>query len=417
MLTKKMQIQAVVDRLHGLPTTLTAANLAEPWRTCWQALENADGNKRDALVLAMQDRDDRDAILGAVFSAVPGAPLGHFPSLLEMDQAGLLAPIEWLWTDWIPLGMLSLLTASPGAGKSMVALDLAGRIIESTTFPDGSPIACTRATVVYVDAEATPQIHNERIEMWGIDRSRLYLMVPDVEDLFIDLNQTVHRDRLVEMITTVNPGLVVIDSLSTISLKGENNKEDVMQLLGFLSRVALEFNCGMLLIHHLRKRSVLPMGDVLTQDDVRGSGHIVAAARSVLGLSIIQTGAEPDRNGPRRLEVLKTNLTRYPRPIGLELIPRHPKGVLLKYGPVPERYEAPTKIDSCTDWLLAVLEELGEPAKPAELVELAADEGYGRALVYKSKKLLEGQIINTRGRKDPHNKWALAEWQDQEEEK
>jgi len=30
-----------------------------------------------------------------------------------------------------------------------------------------------------VDAEAVPQIQNERAEGWGMDRSRLYLMLPE----------------------------------------------------------------------------------------------------------------------------------------------------------------------------------------------------------------------------------------------
>jgi hypothetical protein len=409
MLTKKMQIQAIADRLAGMETTLKARNLSEPWRTCWQALDEVPPEQgRQALVLAMQEHPERDAILGAIFSAQPGAPLGHFPSLQEMHDAGMIPPIEWLWPDWIPLGMLSLLTGEGGAGKSMLALDLANRITAGTPFPDGAPVPRPGAPVVYVEAEAVPQLHDQRTEWWQSDRSKLHLMLPGPDELFIDLNEPACRDRLVEMVTTVNPALVVVDSLSTISLKGENNKEDVVQLLGFLSRVANGFNIGLLLIHHLRKRVGGQLSFGLTQDDVRGSGHIVAAARSVLGLSLVQTGPETDKNGPRRLEMLKTNLSRYPKPIGCQLVPLHPQGVYWKYGEAPERYRAPTKVDACADWLLATLQEHGEPVKPKDLVELAAEEGYGRAILYKARKLLEGQVVNTAGRKNPDNRWALA---------
>jgi len=182
-----------------------------------------------------------------------------------------------------------------------------------------------------------------------------------------------------------------------------------VQLLGFLSRLALEFDCALLLIHHLRKRPGGQMAFALTQDDVRGSGHIVAAARSVLGLSIIQTGPEPDKNSPMRLEILKTNLARYPRPLGVHKVPLEPAGVTLRYGEAPEEYQEPNKVDQCADWLLARLLEQGEPMKPKEIVELAAEEGHSRASVYRARDFLEseGLLVNVGTR--PHCLWTLAE--------
>ncbi len=51
--------------------------------------------------------------------------------------------------------------------------------------------------------------------------------------------------------------------------------------------------------------------------DFRGSGHITAMARTVLGLSVVQTGKTFSLNGPRRLELVKTNLGPYPNPLGV----------------------------------------------------------------------------------------------------
>jgi len=413
MLTKRMQIQAIADRLAGLPTTLKSSVMSEPWRAMMAVIEGAEpGQAREALLLALRGHPDRETIAGAIFSTRAGATLGDFPSLQKMHDAGLIPPIEWLWPDWIPLAMLSLLTGEGGVGKSMLALDLADRIIRGAAFPDGAPIPRPGSPIVYVEAEAVPQIHDQRTQWWHSDRSRLHLMLPAVAngELFIDLNDLACRERLVEMVATLLPSLVVVDSLSTVSLKGENNKEDVVQLLGFLSRLALEFDCALLLIHHLRKRPGGQMAFTFTQDDVRGSGHIVAAARSVLGLSIIQTGPEPDKNSPMRLEILKTNLARYPKPIGVHKMPLEPVGVTLRYGEAPEEYQEPNQVDQCADWLLARLLESGEPMKPGELVELAAEEGYNRATLYRARKQLEDQVLDTLGRQNPRNKWMLAQW-------
>ena len=411
MLTRRMQVQAVADRVAGLETTLTARSFCEPWRGCWEALDRArPGEERLALVAAMQEEAERDAILGAIFAAEAGAPLGEYPSLQEMHDEGLLPPVEWLWQDWIPLRMLSLLAGEPGVGKSMIALDLAGRIIAGRDFPDGRRASWASRAVIYVDAEDAPSIHDERSQAWGMDRARLFLMLPEAGGLFIDLNEQAARDRLVEMIHTIAPALVIVDSLSSISLRGESAKEDVMCLLAFLKRVAQNFDCAVLLIHHLRKPPPGMQARLLTMADVRGSGHIVAAARSVIGASVVQTGAEADPNGPRRLEVLKTNLTRYPRPLGINLVPLvgGDKWVFLKYGDAPNRYEEPTKADLCGDWLMAALREHGEPMKPKKIVGLAAEEGYNRRLVYRAREQLGDEIVDTANSHDPNNCWALA---------
>jgi predicted ATP-dependent serine protease len=178
--------------------------------------------------------------------------------------------------------MLTLRGAVPGAGKSFVALDLARRIIEGSTFPDGTPVGAGRP-VVYVDAEAIPQVINERAENWKMDKSKLFLMLPD-EDLILDLSGIRDQDRLTNMVFTIGPAMVVVDSLSSVSTKGENNIEDIRELLAFLNRLAVDYDCAMVLIHHLRKRGTqqLMLWDGVSIDDFRGSGHIIAMARSVL---------------------------------------------------------------------------------------------------------------------------------------
>jgi hypothetical protein len=264
---------------------------------------------------------------------------------------------------------------------------------------------------LYVDAEDVPQIIQERAARWELDTSRLYLMRPRQGNLFIDFSQPRDRDHLVEMAHYLQPILIVVDSLSSISSKGENNIEDVREVLGFLNALALDAQCGLLLIHHLRKRSLLATNDALTVDDFRGSSHIIAMARSVLGLSVIQTGPEFDRDGPRRLEMIKTNLARHPRPLGVQFEPQQPSGVILRYGPPPEVYKAPTKIDRCQAWLVAHLQEVSQPARPADILTAAEEAGYSRATLHRAKAGLGSRISDTKGRRHPNNEWELDEAQ------
>jgi len=414
MLTIRLQIQAIADLLAGLEeTSLPLDDFHESCRTAYRAIldvrapgshDASPAAAHKALIQLLKDRPDLGSVISAIFATVPGTKL-DFPSLQEI--AASLPEVTWLWPDWIPRGMITLLGAAPGTGKSYLALDLARCIIAGDKFPDGAPVPQPGANVIYVDAEDCPQIIRQRAELWHMDTSRLFLMQPG-ERLFIDFSQTTDQDRLVEMSHSLAPALIVVDSLSTISSKGENNVEDVREVLGFLNRLALDAQCGLLLVHHLRKRGVPPSADALSLDDFRGSSHIIAIARSVLGLSIVQTGPQPDRSGPLRLEVVKTNLARYPEPIGVEFLPQHPDGVVLRYGEPAQQYHQPTKADECAEWLLCTLEEAGQPMKPAEIVEQAEAAGFSRSGVFRARKALGDRIRNTAGEQNPNNLWALA---------
>jgi len=409
MLTRRLQKQIIADLLfppdghedgHLSPDDFDA-----PWGEIYAAIRDVSSEeRRSALEVALNGRRDADTIRGAVLSMRPG-DRPCYQSLHDLSPT--LRPIEWLWSDWIPRGMITLLGAVPGAGKSYLALDLVWRVLEGDRFPDDTPVPMQDARVIYVDAELVPQLINERTQAWDMDTKRLFLMVPKVGEM-VDFSQLEWRERLIDMAYELRPELVIVDSLSSISSKGENNIEDVREILGFLNALAVDYNCALMLIHHLRKRGAMALTDELCIDDFRGSSHIIAMSRSVLGLSVIQTGTEPDRNGPRKLEIIKTNLARYPEPIGIEFLPLEPTGVLLRYGDAPQEYREPTKAERCADWLLQFLTEAKEPVKPKEIIEQADEAGFSRTLVYSARRSLRSQVSDTAGRRDPTNCWVLG---------
>ncbi len=413
MLTSRLMQQALVDRLAGYQVpTPNLAQWSEPWLTCWRALDtDPDSPPHETVLRALEDHPERDQLITTLFSLVPGATR-QYPTLAQD-----LPPITWLWPGWIPRGMLTLFGAVPGAGKSLVALDLCRRIIHGEAFPDGTPMTCPGAPVLYVDADAVPQITIARAAHWQMDTRRLYPMLPE-GDALPDFGQEADRDRLVEMVYTVKPALVIIDSLSSVSSKSKNTVEDVRALLGFFSNLARETGVGLVLIHHVRNKrgatfSGAPQFTPLTLDDFRGSGHIVALARSVLGLSVVQNGLQQGSNELRQLEVLKSDLARVPAPLRLEMLPLAPTGVLLRWSAVAEPWQAPTKLDECTTWLATVLREAGEPLAPKEVVATGQEEGYSRAMIYRARELLGQKVRSTAGRRNPYSLWA---WQDADED-
>jgi hypothetical protein len=225
----------------------------------------------------------------------------------------------------------------------------------------------------------------------------------------IDLRDARDREDLIRMCRVLYPSLVIVDSLSTIHFKGENSIEDVRDVLGFLNTLAGENNTAVLLIHHLRKRGLLAATEPISIHDFRGSSHIIAMARSVLAMSIVQDSPDLNRNGPRRLEVIKTNLARHPPALGINLRPLEPDGVWLDYGDPPKGYEPVPKTEQCAEWIIKVLDASEEPIKVKEIIQQGLNIGFSRSTLFRARKFLGALITDSDGPRSPNNAWGLSE--------
>jgi hypothetical protein len=457
----KDQKRAIVNRLVGGPpdTLPPLCDFDEPWRSIYRRATRV-GCRTEAEILLfnttahIQDPEERRACILDLCDLLPGDDVFTFyPSLEEM--ASQFPSVDWLWPSWIPRGMLTLFGAAPGAGKSLVALDLARRLIHGGAFPDGAPIPCPGASVLIVDAEGAPALLNQRAAAWEIDRRRLFLMLPPDPQSLIDLADPGQQDRLRDMCRLLEPALVVVDSLAAATARGETSIQGARAILGFLASVARDGDLALLVIHHLRKRPrasspggaparsgpawSAPPGYAsaphVVADDLRGSSHISAAARSVLALSVVAqappspvlseleaasgapgpasaapaAGPRPDLDGLRRFEVVKTNLCRHPPPLGLAFEGHDVPVPTLRYTGYVEPPPPPTQIDLCTRWLYQHLAAAGEPVKPAHVVRAAAGAGFHRRTLYRARQALAGFVVDLgTNAHDPHKRWALA---------
>lgn len=424
MRTLQAQLQDLADWVAGCAFEVEPgdADFAEgALRAGWRAMRGLawTGNAtlfaeacRTELRQAMAGYANGEGLYQRVLRQIPSNVARPFPSL--EDIAAGLQPVTWLWQPWLPAGMLTLLAAQQGTGKSMLALDLCRRIIEGQPWPDGSPMTRPGAKCIYVDGERIPSVHNDRASAWGMPRGDLYMLLADEEDGLLALESGKYQDLLSQMVFRLEPALVVIDSLGAVLSRGENGVEDVRGLLGFLAGLAQAHGCAILILHHLRKSAAGQPGlfDAIDMNEVRGSGHITAMSRVAWGLKIIQTQAKPDPDGPRSLSVIKSNLARHPKALGVALppIPGNEEFARVVYEmDAPEPYQEPTERDVATDWLLAFLQQAGGPVAPKEIVAAANEAGYNRRLIYKAREELAGEIVDTRGRRHPGNQWVLAE--------
>ena len=409
MLTTRMQVQYIADRLAGYHVEAEGRFFTQPWQSCWNALNSAAlGHEQAALHTITSGLPNQEEIIQAILGTRPG----YIPSIRSLDEIGSeLPPIEWVWKDHIPRGLLSILGASQGSGKSFVGLDLAYRIIHNAGFPDGSPIIRPGANIIYVDAEAVPQIMRERANYYNMDQKKLFPMLADSGEM-IDLGLQRYQDRLTEMVAYLKPELIIIDSLSSVHTKGQNNVEDLRMLVGYLIRLAGWANCGLQLIHHIRKPSMgnRMMNVDFGMEDLSGSGYITQQARVVMGLRVVQTGPEFDPNGPRELKVLKNNLGAYPKPLGFTFESLYPEGAKLKWDTkAPRQYREPTEADECMEWFEDVLKENPDGLRPKEIKKIGKELGFSPSMIDRVRRKLANHIANTRGRQAPDNAWKWSD--------
>jgi len=446
---QQAQKQAIVAKLTGAPPeTLPPPDaLDEPWRTIYRKVRQANGFLEAGAQLAkITGRlPGGEGQVRQLMEVLPPDAFGAYPSLEQIS--GRFTDVRWLWPCWIPRGMVTLFGAAPGAGKSLVALDLARRVIHGEPWPDGAPPEGGGSNVLIVDAEGAPALLDQRARAWDIDRSRLFLMLSPGGGL-IDLSDVHQQTRLYEMCRSLEPALVVVDSLAAATARGETSLEAARAILGFLGTIARKGHLALLVIHHLRKAASSRRGTRaanavrVAAEDLRGSSHLSAAARSVMALSIIgnlpgTAGAgiapNPDQagppagtpppagagsrfDGPRVLEIVKTNLCRHPPPLGLTFEGQDVTVPTLRYTEYLEPVREPTQTDLCAGWLYHYLHAGGEPVKPADAIRAAGEEGYSRRTVYRARNILGGLVVDLgTGPYDPHKCWALAPGHTQEE--
>ncbi|MCO5245502.1 MAG: AAA family ATPase [Anaerolineae bacterium] len=131
MLSQRMQCNLLYRYfVMREPVTIEPNALVEPWRQIfllaereerdYWVIEGYDPLRSAALTIANKDRDVAQRWIDAIYASAE--PI-HFPTLAEMADS--LEPVSWLWENWVPRGMLSILGAFQGAGKSYFVMDLA----------------------------------------------------------------------------------------------------------------------------------------------------------------------------------------------------------------------------------------------------------------------------------------------------
>ena len=190
------------------------------------------------------------------------------PVVIETIQASKFAgrpiPVRpWLVRDMIPLRTVTMLSGDGGAGKSLVAQQLAVAVATESEWLGTLPEA---GSVVYVSAEDDEdEVHRRLADITassdGIalaDLGRLHIAVLAGKDAVLAMPDgrsemtaaTPLWAALVDKVRAIRPRLLIIDNLADAFAGNENSRPQARQFVGMLRGLAIECEMAVLIIAH-----------------------------------------------------------------------------------------------------------------------------------------------------------------------
>jgi hypothetical protein len=181
-------------------------------------------------------------------------------------------PVQWLWEGRIPMGKVTLLDGEPGAGKSLLALDLAARVSRGAAMPLNRAKPDGPADVILFNADdSLSDTVRPRLEASGADLTRIHSFDGEITA----------ADALPH-----KPALIILDPLTVYLCLDRSTQPRIT--LKQITDLARDSNAAVLAVQFLPK-------------DGFWASEVFDVARSVLFVSNIG-------HGRHRVALTKSNL-------------------------------------------------------------------------------------------------------------
>ncbi len=197
-------------------------------------------------------------------------------------------PIEWFWPKRISCGSLTIITGLPGLSKSLLTIDMVGRITTGGKWPDGTGSAPRGGVILFGTEDDPEKVVVPRLMAAGADLS-LVRIVDGVEEgqkewlrtLVIDRDLSLVREQLDAF---PDCRAIVFDPLSQFIECEENSNAQTRAALDPLVQLAQERNIAVIAVMHLNKKT-----DSAMIQRIAGAGSYGQMARHILFV-----GNDPD---------------------------------------------------------------------------------------------------------------------------
>lgn len=294
----------VAERLQGVATSVRVFDPphAPPGGDAFDFFEGG-GTAGDVLAM-LPNAASVEQDKGAAIQAHEKRPATASVTVTRLSAVEPRA-LSWLWRNYIPRGMVTVVAGDGGQGKSTLVLDIAARVTRGRPMPDGTAGLGAPASVVILSAEdELGSVLVPRLGLADADLDRVVtvgITTPEGEDR-PPMVTPEDLSRLEAVVRELGARLVVWDPLAAY-VDAETNlhhNQDARRVLARLHGLAERNRAAVVGVHHFN-RSTNP-GAV---HRLTGSPGIGNAARSVLVV-----GPEPDEPTGERmvLAVAKRNL-------------------------------------------------------------------------------------------------------------
>jgi hypothetical protein len=110
----------------------------------------------------------------ATENANPEAPVKE-PLVIQASQV-VSRPVDWLWTNRVPRGFISVFAGRTGLGKSFVTLDIAARVTRGDVWPDSKSECAPLGNVLLISEDPFEYVLTPRLIELEADLDRVFFM-------------------------------------------------------------------------------------------------------------------------------------------------------------------------------------------------------------------------------------------------
>ncbi|MEP3226317.1 MAG: AAA family ATPase [Parasphingorhabdus sp.] len=164
----------------------------------------------------------------------------------------------WLIKGLLPQTGLALIYGHPDSGKSFLALDIAFHVAMGSQWHD---LKTEKGLVVYVGAEGLAGLRNRMVafrQHHNPVEPMPFALIPtpiDMQGANADTPKLIAAIRQACEDSGHEPRLIIIDTISKTFGAGKENTDDMASYVANCGRVAAEFDCCVMPVHHRPKDS------------------------------------------------------------------------------------------------------------------------------------------------------------------